>query len=243
MNPVDYSPLLNLIPPAVGIAILAYLTRFFGKIITDQNPFADSREWEVELAGTNFMINLSIGVVGIAAALYWLPWNVNKWWEHMIVMLILSVISAIFLFGNSALSGEFFKLGQEKVEKLSEDKRWLHDIALKVGRYIPLTIPPIFLFYIATIEYLSGNILWIIVIWSIVFYTLIQMAYNFSLRKLKRRTGVDIYFIDGSEPIKNVIILKVNPDNVRLRTNEHRVLIINKSLIAKIDQLIPEDLR
>jgi hypothetical protein len=243
MDSANVTFLINLIPPAVGVAILAYLTRFFGKIITDQNPFADSREWEVELAGTNFMINLSIGVVGIAAALYWLPWNINTWWEHSIVLFILSLISGIFLLGNVALSGEFFKLGQEKVQKLTEDKRWIHDIALKVGKYIPLIIPPIFLFYIATIEYLSGSILWIIVIWSIIFYTLIQMAYNFSLRKLKRRTGVDIYFTDNSESLKDVIILKVNPDNIRLRTHDHHVFIINKSLIAKIDQLVPEDMR
>ena len=234
---------INLITPAIFIGVLAYLTRFFGKIITDQNPFADSREWEVELAGTNFMINLTIGVAGIATALYWIPWQVDRWWEHLIVLASLSVVSGIFLFGNSALSGEFFKLGQEKVSKLTGDMRVFHDIFLKIGKYIPFTIPPIILFYIATIEYQSGNILWIIVIWSIIFFTLIQMAFNFSLRKFKRRTGVDVYFIDNSEPLKDVTILKVNSDNIRIRTNDYHILIVNKSLVAKIDQLVPEDMR
>ncbi len=243
MESANATFLINLITPAVGIAILAYLTRFFGKIISDQNSFADSKEWEVELAGTNFMINLSIGVLGIASALYWLPWSVDRWWEHVIVLTILSLVSGIFLFSNLALSGEFFKLGQAKVEKLSEDKRWVHDVFLKIGRYIPHVIPPVILFYIATVEYQSGNILWIIVIWSLVFFTLIQMAYNYSLRKFKRRTPVDIYFTDNSESLKSVMILKVNPDNMRIRTNDHRILIINKNLIAKVDMLIPEDLR
>jgi len=243
MDSANATFLINLIPPAVGIAILAYLTRFFGKIIADQNPFADSKEWEVELAGTNFMINMAIGVLGIAAALYWLPWSISYWWEHAVMLFILSLVSGIFLMSNLALSGQFFKLGQEKIDKLSEDKRWVHDIFLKIGSYIPLIIPPVILFYIATVEYQSGNILWIIVIWSLVFFTLIQMAYNYSLRKFKRRTPVDIYFTDSSESLKGVMILKVNPDNMRIRTNDHRILIINKSLIAKVDMLIPEDLR
>ncbi|MEA3449554.1 MAG: hypothetical protein U9Q85_01050 [Patescibacteria group bacterium] len=44
---MQYLP--QLIQPAILIAVAAILIRFFGKIISDQKPFSDDRNWEIEL--------------------------------------------------------------------------------------------------------------------------------------------------------------------------------------------------
>jgi hypothetical protein len=42
------------IAPTILISVVAFLSRFFGKIIADQRPFSDDRVWDIELSGIFF---------------------------------------------------------------------------------------------------------------------------------------------------------------------------------------------
>ena len=70
---------------------------------------------------------------------------------------------------------------------------------------------------------------------------LILLALNYSLRLVNRKSVVDIHFIDVSRGLlKDVMLLKVNEDNIRLR-NEDKIIILNKSQVLKIEMKIPKE--
>lgn len=51
-----YQHLVELFSPVIILGVLAYLTNFFGKAISDQKPFADDRSWEIQLQGVVFFV-------------------------------------------------------------------------------------------------------------------------------------------------------------------------------------------
>ena len=51
-----YQHLAEILSPAIILGVLAYLTNFFGKAISDQKPFADDRSWEIQLQGVFFFV-------------------------------------------------------------------------------------------------------------------------------------------------------------------------------------------
>jgi hypothetical protein len=70
------------------------------------------------------------------------------------------------------------------------------------------------------------------------------MALDFSLLK-ERLPQVDILFIDKDEPpIRDVALLKINQDNVRIMEKETKqVIILNKSQIRRIEYFPPKELQ
>jgi|GEM_PF-2177994 hypothetical protein len=111
------------------------------------------------------------------------------------------------------------------------------------ARYTGVGILPIILFYFGTLEYLSGNIYLITFSFSLIFLIFTWSAYGYSLKKLKDIVPVDVYFTDEkNEPLQGVRILKINDDNIRIRSN-NKTLIINKGEVLKIEMKTPEHLQ
>ena len=241
MDSLNYINLLNLVPPAIAISALAYLTKFFGKVIADQKPFSDDRGWEIEIGGVFFMVNMAIGVLGVyLATIHW-PITLSGGWLHTSSLIALSILGGLLWGGNTMLGGKFFNLGSRAFDKLDEDKKATAKIIGNIGKYIPLWLPPIVLFYFGTLEYQSGSILWIILIWALIFFTFVLSALNYSLRNIKA-SKCDIYFLDKKiKPLLGVSILKINTDNIRLRIDD-RIFILNKETVFKIEMKIPDEL-
>ena len=63
-----YQHLAEILSPAILLGVLAYLTNFFGKAISDQKAFSDDRGWEIQLQGVFFFV-LTIVPSGFAGFL------------------------------------------------------------------------------------------------------------------------------------------------------------------------------
>lgn len=237
--------LANLITPAIAISVFVYLTHFFGKIIEDQNPFSDDRKWAIEINGVYFMINVLWGVaLGVALAIY-APLGVGGAWLHLLTFLVLSFISGSLYMQSQYSSAKFFNFGKKDIEKVEKTTLEATKVLSNAGSYMGVGIVPVVLFYFGALEYLSGNTFWIIIFSSNIFFALMLLAMNFSLKRFMRGTGilpVNIYFIDSKRAIlEGVRVLKVNEDNIRLRV-ENKILILNKSEVSKIEMVLPEEM-
>lgn len=117
---INYAPLLNLIPPAIAITVIAYLARFFGKVIEDQNPFSDDRKWAIELSGTMFMVNMAWGFVGLGFALAH-PWGIGSIWLHLIIVIILSLLAGSLYLNNIYEGYKLFNIKSEIVKAVENN--------------------------------------------------------------------------------------------------------------------------
>jgi hypothetical protein len=236
--------LLNILTPAIALTVLAFLAKFFGKIISDQKPFADERGWDIELNGFNFMLGLvSYGSIGVALALAW-RWTSTSWFAHAVVWFLVVFIGGILLFASIKKANERYELKHpnaekqekeflEKHPKIGPDMKAGNEALVKFGARIPVWLVWILIPYFVTQEYFKQNIIWFIVILSQAFLALIFLAIRYSLQKTKLQK-VDIHFSGDQEPLIGATLLKVNTDNIRARI-EDKVLILNKSKIDKIE--------
>jgi hypothetical protein len=234
----DYTPLLNLIPPAIAITVIAYLARFFGKVIEDQNPFADDRKWSIELSGTLFMASMAWGFVGLGFALAH-PWGAHSIWAHLGRILVLCFLMGSQYLNNMYEGHRVFNVKSEAVKFIDSNLGEFGKKFASISRHLGISTLSIVLFYIGTLEFISGNLYWITFSFSVIFFLYIFSALNFSYKRLKEITPVEIHFVDNKEkPILNARILKVNDDNIRLRV-ENKVIILNKNIVSKIEMVIP----
>jgi hypothetical protein len=183
-----------------------------------------------------FMIIISQGIVGIATALYG-P-HFNSWATNAISLIVLAGLYLFLLLAKTALSQKYFQINLSGLEKTLEGKG-VSEFFYKAAKKLPLGIVSIVLFYIATIEYLTGSVIWIILIWPFVFYLLVLLALIYSMRN-DERVGIDIYFVDETKPpLTNMLVLKVNDDNIRVR-GDGIVYVLNKNQVLKMVQVVPE---
>lgn len=237
-----YPKLVELIPPALILGVFAYLVRFFGKAITDQKPFADNRDWDIELSGIHFFLNLILfpGVLGVLAATHIGPLGTGHWWRFIIV-----IVCAGWLWSVSGLYGKkvydiktptihLFAFAKE-AEKNAEE---FESFVLKASRFLPLWLFSIIFAYAFTLEYQSGSLGWMLMIGIEIFIGLLFMAIISSLMAA-RLPKIDIFFNDGTDPVKNVTLLKINNDNVRIKENGQASL-LNRDQIKRIDFLPAE---
>jgi hypothetical protein len=233
-----YPVLAWLITPAVILGVIGYFARFFGKVIADQNPFFDERAWAVELGGFIFTLNLSIGVIGVVAALNLS--HLGFGWMHWVNLIVTSLLLTIFSITNSQLFARFYRLKPSTFKKQGIGADFVAVVEF-IGLRTPHFLVPIVLGYIGTVEYLSGSIIWTVISWTLIIFTLLNLATNSSLRKYQERVGTDIHFIDSSrEPIRDALILKVNEGNIRIRV-ENKIMILNKDEVFKMEFSIPEE--
>ena len=226
---MDYKTLLLILPPAVALSILVYLTRFLGKVITDQSPYADDRKWSIELYGLGYLINnLALNIIiGVFLAIY-LPLTLSDSWCFIIISFILFNLVLV----SSALTKKIFKVDSYILKLFTQNKRNREIFLEKYGNYINTILIPAF--YVISTVFISKNIFWSSIMFCQLFFILFYSAYIYSLLIFKP-IKADIYFIDNStEPLKGISLLKINPDNIRLEIN-NKILILNKSIVAKIE--------
>lgn len=237
---MNYDLFLNLIPPAALVGLLAYFVNFFGKVIADQHPYADDRKWYIQVAGGTFVLNLVFGsIIGIYLANTFLI-GVGHWWLHLTTLIVLSVIGTALLFNVRRESSRLYNYQKSQNEELDKKLGGLFSWYATFGQYIPPAFVPVIVSYFLTLEYFSKNSYWIATFFIVGFYIFFWSAFQYSLRKLEDSVPVDIYFTDEErEPIRGAIVLKINDDNIRART-ENTILILNKSEVLKIEMKIPE---
>lgn len=234
--------LLGLIPPAILISVLAYLVRFFGKIIADQKPFSDDRGWEIEISGTFFFLIIIFDVVlGTAGALYFGGFGIG----HLIRLIITTTLGLWLLVIGMFFVEKVYQIKYPLIKELVKiatrgevDFKGVSNKFLSINYSLTTWIFPIIFAYIITIEYKSGSLLWMILNGSQVFLGFIFLALNYSLNKTKL-PKIDIFFTNGKNPIRNAILLKYNKDNIRIK-QEERVVIVNRDFVQKIEFLPAE---
>jgi hypothetical protein len=187
------------------------------------------------------MINIAPGILGVYFAnLY--PWSINPWWIHSIVFLVLSFIGGTLFFYNFKESSRIFNYNSKNILLLDNRFEGFINFYANIGKYMKVGIIPIILLYFGTLEFLSGNIYTISISFLIIFFIFIWLAYGYSLQQMKDLVPVDIHFMDKERaPLVEVMILKFNEDNVRVRV-ENIIYIINKSEIFTIQMKIPKKL-
>ena len=237
----NFNGLAWLLTPTIIVAALAYLIRLFGKIISDQKPFSDDRNWEIELAGLFFFLNFIVapGVVGYAAAYYLGSFGAGHW-IHFLVASFLGgwiLVATIYLL-QKIYQVKFPEASLFKQAKKDPTLQKLLEAMVGLNLITPQWALSIIFVYVGVLEYQSGSVPWMIYIGATLLFNFIFMASNHGLRA-NLPPKVDVYLIGNPEPMKDLTLLKINEDNVRLRDND-KVIILNKSQVLKIEQKIDQ---
>lgn len=235
---IVYQKLAYLLPPAFLLAAIAYLVRFFGKVITDQKPFSDERNWEIEISGIKFFINLVLfyGILGSIMALHCGNFGLGPWSMFIITSICVGwlwFIGGLLVERVYKIKFPFLRLFVMGSKNMQEDSEKLKEYILRVSRFIPLSFFSIIFSYALTISYQTNNPGWIAIIAINIFLGFFFMALVYSLYDL-RLPQVDISFTDGKDTIYDSTLLKVNDTNIRLK-KDGQVIIVNWSQVKKID--------
>lgn len=248
---MNWQVLQPFIAPAIILSILAYFVRLFGKAIADQVPYADDRDWQIEIDGLWFFVDFLLppGIIAVAVLLYFRGIifsflnGVNAWFNpvsyHWINLAIVFIVLLYYAIASSILSEGKYKLtalvsqtawgGSDILEgQRKKIFSWITDV-----NSVILQPTAMVLVFIGSIEVLSGSILWMTVFAVQIFATLISLALNYSLMKYNFPVA-NVYFIDNKHSLRDVILLKVNKDNIRVRDGD-RVRVINKNLISELE--------
>ncbi len=238
---MEYASFLNLVPAAAIITALTYLTTFFGKVMEDQNPVVDDRKWSIELAGLMFMMSVGLGgFIGIMLAKSW-SWGLDTNWLHFVMVVVFALLSASQYAHNFFEGSRVFNINSKKIKDIEKKNgEWLKKYGAISG-HLGINVLSIILFYFGTLEFLSKDVYWISFTCLATFFILIFAALNFSYKRLKGLVLVEIHFADKTqETILNARILKKNDDNIRLRA-DNKIIIVNKSLVSRIEMPIPPE--
>ncbi|MGC9611034.1 MAG: hypothetical protein ABSE68_02330 [Minisyncoccia bacterium] len=237
---MDWETASKFITPAIIASALAYLVRFFGKVIADQKPYADNRNWLIELAGIFFVSSTAFwGVIGAVLALRIGDLGTGHLLRCVIVLILIGWLWLAAHFSSE----EIYKNRQDltrlnvndEIKAFAEDfRKWV----LKIDHWIPQISFPIIFAYLLTLEYLSWSLGWFIAIFSQVFMGFLFLAWKYSL-STTRLPEVDIYFMGSDEPLRGVLLLKINDDNVRVRDG-NKVIVLNKSQIKRMEFILGE---
>ena len=232
-------------PPAIIISVVAYLVHFFGKIIADQWPYADDREWYAEISGVYFFLGtvLFSSVLGVLLALWLGGLGTGHWLRFIIVILCGGWLWTV----SCLLADKVYDMKNPLIQfwltLLAKDEKGatpvsIRDDFLKICRWVPIWVFSIIFAYILTLECQSGSWGWIIIIGIEIFISTVFMALIYSLMRI-RLPQVDIFFANGDEPILDATLIKVSDDDVRVR-KENKIIIVNKSHVQKIDFYLPK---
>jgi hypothetical protein len=171
----------------------------------------------------NLVINIAIGVV--LAIKFPLPFS-NLW-----NFIVLSFIISIFAIVSMALTGKVYDIEIPLFKIFGKSKKEIVNSFVKISPFILwlLTIG----FYFITLEFMTKDIFWSVLTSGQLFLILFYSAFIYSLR-IYKPIKADIYFIDNTQaPLIGVNLLKINPDNIRLKDGKN-VILLNKSTVSRI---------
>ncbi len=240
----NWQNFLSIIPIAAAVSAIVFLVKFFGKVISDQTPFADDRKWLEEIGGVKFFAGYVLSPIIWVSLWYsrgWKFWLFPKedLWIFIISIVSLVIASAVRIKAIDFFTNNEFDEGDIGVffKKIFDFK---NDIKLSKGDWL---IMMKFLF-------LSANSFFIIVLlfyfykWHAYYHLFAAIIYLFNhlivfalLISLNRGNilRANIEFIDSKKKsIKNCRILKANDDNIRVKSGK-RVFLLNKSIISRLE--------
>ena len=239
--------LSQFIQPAILISVAAILIRFFGKVISDQKALTDDRKYEIELNGLMFFQQYVAicGVIGCYFAIKYNIFNHFGYWTILAFLYILMghlVLSSKILFGiNYQFSDPMLEKGKTVLKKIDDKFTSSYYRQLEwVGKHSPLGIYAIFISYVLISTIKIENKWWLFIFAVMVSSLYILIAIIYSLKKYRPQKA-NIYLTGEAEPIRDVLILKVNDDNIRFR-QEDRIIILYKSRVEKIELVIVKTL-
>lgn len=239
------------ITPTIILSVGIYFIHLLGKIIADQKSFADDRNWEIEFSGLWFFTNLILptGIIAIALLIYfrgpimdglaWIPANFSPITYHWIDLII------VFIFGlYYAVAGSILSEGRYKITALvartawggsgiPEDKR--DRIFNRIMDINAALMQPslALLIFILGIEIFSGSILWISIFLVQIFSVIIGLTVNYSLMQYSL-PKVNVYFSNKKDTIPNAWLIKLNKDNIKIRTPD-KTLIIERAHVVRLE--------
>ncbi len=219
------------------IGAVAYLSHFFGKVITDCKPIVDDRKWDAELSGVYY---IGMYVFLPLTLLLIIPQSIlmnflDSIGLNSFVAVLLQFILCSYLSVFQVIKSRFFysvPTGQIKwVEKRIVEY-------IKKKRNFKLSI---ILVLLAQIQlYYSSNVRLFILglIFCLIFYFL--RAAIFSYDKNVKLNKFNIYFIDTTiAPLLNYDLVKINDDHIKLK-KDGKFMIINKNTILRLECLEKE---
>lgn len=236
---------LSLIQPAILITVSAILIRFFGKVISDQKPFSDDRNWEIELNGLNFFLRFIIfyGVIGFWVASKWNAFDYVNYWTTFILV---SFLGGWPVFSAFTLGLKNYQISIPPIKKINKKGGFVGEIQIfqnkfikwieRTAKYVPLRLFAVLFVYVLISAFKKDNILWLLIFTAEICPLYISLAVISSLKKYRPQKA-NIYLIGQTEPILDIQLLKVNNDNIRYR-QEEKVIIMNRSRVEKIEILV-----
>lgn len=248
---MNWQTLESFITPAIILTVLAYFVRLFGKAIADQVPYADDRDWQIEVNGLWFFVDFLLppGIIAVAALLYFrgvifafldaMSAQFDPITYHWVNLVIIFITLLYYAIASSILSEGKYKLtalvpqtvwgGSDLPEKRRKN---IFDRIANIDAVI-LQPTAMVLIFIGGIEVLSGSVLWMTVFAVQIFTALIGLALNYSLMKY-HFPRANVHFVSKRSSFSDVILLKVNKDNIRVRDGD-RVRVINKDLVSELE--------
>lgn len=244
MDILNYQNLTTIIPISVILSLTYFLIKFFGKAYSDQVPFADNRSWHEELFGISFF---SSQVLSPAISVLLLFSKGSEFWHFKKEDWILLGVSALLFISSliiSKKSNKFFSDDNfyegnyfSSLKKISNpDNKEIND-SDKIALLKTLFFPSITILIMWSVLVLCrlGAYYHLIGALIVLFFYLTTLALMFSLVK-RHILKANIYFISKEEEkIEKCRVIKVNNDNVKVRTDDGKFIIINKACILKIE--------
>ena len=248
--PTDLNSLIQFITPTVLVSILVFLVIFFGKILTDELPFAGDRKWHEELSGIMFIFKyfvFNFYLLVLVAVFYKTNEMLNNgywiWASGFILVGVYShLISRMFfyffkidLFAKIATDEKMIStLKEAKYPAINEFKNFFLRLQKIYSKKITVSelkiLSSLSLFFSLVIFFSSANIVCKVLFgfFLFIFFTSIAVADSFLRAK---DVLVDIVLTNG-EVLERCILLKMNKDNLKYKQND-QFYILNKDSFLK----------
>jgi|WetSurMetagenome_2_1015567.scaffolds.fasta_scaffold188307_1 hypothetical protein len=220
----------TVISSAIIIAVLGFLVRFFGKAITDQKPFSDNREWDIELFGSNFLIFYIISPILVVCFFIARNYSFFNWFKEDWLLVLIAVLSMTGVYIAQSEGVVFFKNVKPKIDNNNYNYKY----------FLFLLLSLLILFVLAKF-YIWRQYLYLIAGSLYLFPFFIGLALFTSLNR-GNVLFADIYFIGNKLPLKDCRIIKINNDNIRVRLKD-KVILLRKDSVSKIEILVKENVK
>jgi len=227
---------INILSSAAIIAGLVYLVRFLGSSMADHKPYSDDREWDINLFGVTFLIHwlLPWSVIGFALARYF-PLSLDTIFLRLTVFVLLSMLLSALLIMTNALGEKFYRLKSKPLKPFNAfTVKTLHKKAIQLNPYLPSFILITLFSYVLTNYYYTNHPVWLVITSVEMFSCIWLLAIRISYQMLKKeRSNITLHLKDGVI-LENVILLKLNPTNIRIR-DCNTVKIINMEYVKMLE--------
>jgi len=245
MNTSNFLSLITIVPIAVILSIVFFLIKFFGKAYSDQVPFADNRSWHEELFGISFFSYYILSPAILMLIIYSSGWKFWSFPPEDWLLLAIGFLAFISLTVASNKAKIFFEDDNfyegDYISTLKKSLNTKNDVKADNGDQIVLY--RFFIFPVITLLIMYGmSLLFRLEAYYFLFSAVIYLFFHLTsfallLSLIKRNIlRANINFVDNQkETIKNCRIIKINNDNVKIKTEDNRFFLLSKTIISDIE--------